>query len=59
LERLRLAHFGSSTLDYCDVTVLNSQAAIVDAVWLQRDDTGVMISRFGAIYLLALTPADS
>lgn len=32
LERLRLAHFGSSTLDYCDVTVLNSQAAIVDAV---------------------------
>jgi hypothetical protein len=57
LDRLRHAHFGASMLDKWDVKVLNSQAAVVDALWIRRDTDGGLISRFGVIYLVALTSA--
>ena len=37
IGRLRHAHFAGSTLDKCDIRVLNPQAALVDALWLRRD----------------------
>ena len=54
IGRLRHAHFAGSTLDKCDITVLNVKAALVDAMWLRRDDAGA-VARFGVIYLVALT----
>ena len=54
IGRLRHAHFAGSTLDKCDLTVLNVKAALVDAMWLRRDDAGA-VARFGVIYLVALT----
>lgn len=57
IGRLRHAHFAGSTLDKCDIRVLNAQAALVDALWLRRDDAGNLMERFGVIYLVALTPA--
>ena len=54
IGRLRHAHFAGSTLDKCELTVLNVKAALVDALWLRRDDAGAVV-RFGVIYLVALT----
>lgn len=54
ISRLRQANFVASTLDRCEVTVLNDQAALVDAVWLRRDAKGALISRFAVIYLVTL-----
>src|ERR1700674_1901693 len=56
IGRLRHAHFAGSTLDKCDVKVLNAQAALVDALWVRRDTAGAVMTRFGVIYLMALTP---
>src|SRR6202048_527619 len=57
IGRLRHAHFAGSTLDKCDIRVLNPQAALVDALWLRRDEAGNLMERFGVIYLVALTSA--
>jgi hypothetical protein len=57
IGRLRHAHFGGSTLDKCDIRVLNPKAALVDALWLRRDEGGNLMERFGVIYLVALTSA--
>jgi hypothetical protein len=55
IRRLRLAHFAGSTLDKCDIKVLNAQAALVDAVWLRLDSAGA-VARFSVMYLVARTP---
>jgi hypothetical protein len=55
IGRLRHAHFAGSTLDKCEIKVLNAQAALIDALWVRRDSTGAVMSRFGVIYLMALT----
>ncbi len=54
IRRLRHAHFAGSTLDKCDIKVLNAQAALVDAVWLREDAAGV-VARFSVVYLVART----
>jgi len=54
ISRLRNAHFAGSTLDKCDIKVLNAQAALVDAVWLREDAAGV-VARFSVMYLVART----
>ena len=56
IERLRQAGFAGSTLDQCDITILNRQAALVQALWLRRDTSGAVMSRFGVVYIVALTP---
>jgi hypothetical protein len=56
IGRLRHAHFAGSALDRCDIKVLNTQAALIDALWVRRDITGSVMARFGVIYLMALTP---
>lgn len=55
IDRLHKAHFAGSTLGKCDIKVLNAQAALVNALWLRRDDAGKLMARFGVIYLVALT----
>jgi hypothetical protein len=55
IGRLRHAHFAASTLDRCDITVLNTQAALIDALWVRRDTAGSLMARFGVVYLMALT----
>jgi hypothetical protein len=55
IGRLRHAHFAGSTLDKCEIRVLNPQAALADALWLRRDEAGNLMERFGVIYLVALT----
>jgi hypothetical protein len=55
IERLRKATFGSSTLEKCDITVLNPRAAIVDALWVRRDASGRLMARCAVVYLIALT----
>ena len=55
IERLRQANFAGSTLDKCDIRVLNSRAALVDASWLRRDTSGEIMARFAVLYLMALT----
>jgi hypothetical protein len=55
IGRLRHAHFAGSALDRCDIKVLNKQAALIDALWVRRDTTGAVMTRFGVIYLMALT----
>ncbi len=52
IDRLRQANFAASTLDRCNVSVLNDQAALVDAVWLRRDTKGALLERFSLIYLV-------
>src|SRR6266403_1225300 len=54
IDRLRQANFAGSTLDRCNVSVLNDRAALVDALWLRRDAKGALISRFAVIYLVTL-----
>jgi hypothetical protein len=54
IRRLRQAHFAGSTLDKCDINVLNAQAALVDAVWLRQDSAGA-VARFSVVYLVAQT----
>ena len=44
-----------SALDRCDIKILNTQAALIDALWVRRDTTGAVMARFGVIYLMALT----
>jgi hypothetical protein len=56
IGRLRHARFAGSTLDKCDLKVLNAQAALVDALWVRRDTAGAVMARFGVIYLMCLTP---
>lgn len=56
IGRLRHAHLAASSLDKCDVKVLNAQAALVDAVWLRRDSAGALLARFRVIYLVTVTP---
>lgn len=56
IGRLRHAHFAGSALDRCDIKVLNTQAALIDALWVRRDTTGAVMARFGVIYLMAQTP---
>jgi hypothetical protein len=55
IGRLRHAHFAGSALDRCDIKVLNTKAALIDALWVRRDTTGAVMARFGVIYLMALT----
>jgi len=55
IDRLRRAGFAGSTLDKCQISVLNSRAALVDALWLRRDGAGALMARFGVIYLMTLT----
>ncbi len=54
IRRLRRAHFAGSTLDKCEITVLNARAALVDAVWLRQDSAGA-VARFSVVYLVAQT----
>jgi hypothetical protein len=54
IRRLRKARFAGSTLDKCDIKVLNAQAALVDAVWLRQDSAGA-VARFSVVYLVAQT----
>ena len=54
IDRLRKANFAASTLDRCNVSVLNDRAALVDALWLRRDAKGALIARFAVIYLVTL-----
>jgi hypothetical protein len=56
IDRLRKAHFAGSTLDKCEIAVLNAQAALVDAVWLRQDTAGE-VARFSVKYLVARTAA--
>src|SRR5258708_17179489 len=55
IDRLRQANFAESTLETCNVSLLNAQAALVDALWLRRDAKGALMERFAVIYLVALT----
>jgi hypothetical protein len=55
IQRLRRAGFAGSSLDKCQIKVLNSRASIVEAVWLRRDNAGAVMERFGVIYLVVLT----
>ncbi len=57
IHHLQKAHFAGSSLDNCSVKVLNAQAALVDALWLRRNSSGALMSRFGVVYLVVLTPA--
>ena len=54
IRRLRHDQFAGSTLDKCDIKVLNAQAALVDAVWLRQDSAGA-VARFSVMYLVART----
>jgi uncharacterized NTF2-like protein DUF6841 len=54
IERLRRTGFAGSTLDKFEVSVLNSRAALVDALWLRCNRAGAQ-SRFAVIYLVTLT----
>jgi len=54
IDRLRKANFAASTLDRCNVSVLNDRAALVDALWLRRNAKGALIARFAVIYLVTL-----
>src|ERR1700721_1410470 len=47
IGRLGHAHFAGSTLDKCDIKVLNAQAALVDALWVRRDTAATGMSRCG------------
>jgi hypothetical protein len=55
IDRLRRAGFAGSTLDRCQINVLNPRAALVDALWLRRDGAGALMARFAVIYLVSLT----
>jgi hypothetical protein len=55
IDRLRRAGFSGSTLDKCQINVLNPRAALVDALWLRRDSAGALMARFAVIYLVTLT----
>jgi len=55
IDRLRQANFGASTLDKCNVNVLNDRAALVDALWLRHETSGALLARFAVTYLVALT----
>ena len=55
IGRLRHAHFAGSALDRCEIKVLNTRAALIDALWVRRDAAGAVMARFGVIYLMALT----
>ncbi len=54
IDRLRQANFGGSTLDRCDISVLNDRAALVAALWLRRDAAGSLMARFAVTYLVTL-----
>src|ERR1700686_2523285 len=53
IDRLRHAHFAGSALDRCDIKILNTQAALIDALGVRRNSTGTVMARFGVIYLMA------
>ena len=55
IDRLRRAGFAGSTLDRCEIKVLNPRAALVDSLWMRRDGAGALMARFGVIYLVTLT----
>ena len=55
MARLRQAHYSGSTLDKCDVTLLNKHAALVDATWSRRDEVNESIVPFSVTYLIAFT----
>ena len=44
IDRLRQTNFAESTLDRYDVNVLNDRAALVDALWLRRDNQGALMA---------------
>src|SRR5260370_24689614 len=52
IDRVRQANFAASTLDRCNVSVLNARAALVDAVCVRRDINGALLARFSLIYPL-------
>jgi hypothetical protein len=55
IDRLQQANFAESALDRCDINVLNDRAALVDALWLRRNNQGALMARFAVTYLVALT----
>ncbi len=55
IDRLRQVNFTESSLERCNVGVLNDRAALVDASWLRRDAKGALLDRFAVIYLVTLT----
>ncbi len=55
IDQLRQANFAESTLERCNVSVLNNRAALVDALWLRRDAKGELLARFAVTYLVTLT----
>jgi hypothetical protein len=54
IERLRQADLAESTLDNCEVNLLNERAVLVDAVWVRRDSRGALIARIAVKYLVTL-----
>jgi hypothetical protein len=55
IAKLRHAHYSGSTLDQCDVRLLNHHAALVYGTWLRQNEAGELMARFTVLYLLALT----
>ena len=55
IDRLRQVNFTESSLERCNVSVLNNRAALVDALWLRRDAKGALLPRFSVTYLVTLT----
>jgi hypothetical protein len=55
IRRLRIAGGAASTVDSCDVSVLNRGAAFVNVIWARRDEAGVLLAKFGVVYLICLT----
>ena len=55
IDRLRQVNFAESSLERCNVSVLNNRAALVDALWSRRDAKGALLDRFAVIYLVTLT----
>src|SRR5271165_5579813 len=43
IGRLRHAHFAGSALDRCEIRVLNSRAALIEALWVRRDAAGAVM----------------
>lgn len=56
IDALRRAGFAGSALDRFEIKILNPKAALVDALWLRRDDASELMARFAVVYLVTLTP---
>ena len=55
IDRLRRAHYASSTVHRLDVRPLNARVAFIDGAFSRHDRTGDELERFGTAYLAART----